>query len=265
MTNLKIYLENAEYRPCWVPEALCETDNRRSWLFLLPFTAVVIAHVVVFAIVLYQRADKEITLASTAPPSSVRINMVTAPQVPPTQIVPPQPLPPVITVEKAERTVAQEIPKAEPPKPTPKPVPKPKPKPIVKSVEPKPTENVKPTDPIAVPSKPTTQAPSENQEKLMDLPSAGAKDVQTVGCRVPAPDYPRQARRLKIEGNVLVTVLINAQGLVQSASVARSSGNEELDEAARRTVMSAACSPYIENGRAIAVRAAQPVSFRLTR
>lgn len=99
----------------------------------------------------------------------------------------------------------------------------------------------------------------------MDLPSAGAKDVQTVGCRVPAPDYPRQARRLKIEGNVLVTVLINAQGLVQSASVARSSGNEELDEAARRTVMSAACSPYIENGRAIAVRAAQPVSFRLTR
>ncbi len=119
----------------------------------------------------------------------------------------------------------------------------------------------------AEPSPPSPPAPqvAEPQQKMLNLPSAGPKDVQTVGCRVPAPEYPRKARRMAWEGSVLIRLVIDSSGKIQSATVARSSGNQDLDEAARKAVMAASCSPYLENGRAISVRAAQPVSFRLNR
>ena len=46
------------------------------------------------------------------------------------------------------------------------------------------------------------------------------------------PPYPSASRRLEEEGRVVVEVLVGADGRVQNASLARSSGYERLDRAA---------------------------------
>jgi protein TonB len=111
----------------------------------------------------------------------------------------------------------------------------------------------------------TRTPPADNIEKTLQLPAAGPKDVNTIGCRVPAPEYPRKAKRLQIEGETLIRLVVNAQGKVAEAEIARSAGNVDLDAAARQAVLGATCTPYIENGHAVAVRALQPVGFHLTR
>ncbi len=256
MTNLNVYLKEGVDPLTWKAEPTLPKEHKCfPYGLLLVAGAVMIAHVGLFALMVTQTSNKEITL-TTAPAASVRVSMVAPPPPPevPPEIIPIPPAPPVLTSEKAERTVALEK-----PKPVDKPKPIPKPKPVPKKVEPTPVVEAKPVEPVPAPPR---EAPV-NSEKMLDMPASGPKDVQTVGCRVPAPDYPRQARRQKIEGNVLVRLQIDSQGQVQTASIARSSGNQDLDEAARKAVMGASCTPYMESGRAIAVRAVQPVSFRL--
>ncbi|XUK66277.1 energy transducer TonB [Pseudomonas yamanorum] len=254
MTNLNIQLKEGVAPLTWKAEPTLPKEHKRFPYDLLLVTGVVlIAHLGLFALLVTQSSNKEITL-TTAAAASVRVSMVAPPPPPPVEIIPIPPAPQVLTSEKAERTVA-----VEKPKPIVKPKPIPKPKPVPK-VEPPPVVQAKPVEPVPAPPR---EAPVSN-EKMLDLPASGPKDVQTVGCRVPAPDYPRQARRQKIEGSVLVRLQIDTKGQVESANIARSSGNQDLDEAARKAVMGASCTPYMENGRAIAVRAVQPVSFRLS-
>lgn len=243
----------------WVAESACVDKKTRLPFHLLPITAaVLLAHLGLFALLVTQTSNREISLTSLAAPASVRVTMVAPPPPPPPEppviVEPLPPTPQVMTAENAERTVALEKPK---PPPKAKSVPKPKPVPV--------TPLPKMTEIAKAEPEPTVPAPKVESEKMLDLPAAGPKDVQTVGCRVPAPEYPRGARRLRLQGNVLVRLVIDTNGAIQTATIARSSGNEELDEAARKAVMAASCAPYIENGRAIAVRAAQPVSFRLDR
>ena len=45
-------------------------------------------------------------------------------------------------------------------------------------------------------------------------------------------NYPRSARRLGIEGKVLIELVINRQGVITSVKIAKSSGHEMLDRAA---------------------------------
>ncbi|MBN2991931.1 energy transducer TonB [Pseudomonas cedrina subsp. fulgida] len=252
MTNLNVHLKEGVDPLTWKAEPTLPKEHKCfPYGLLVVAGAVLIAHVGLFALLVTQASNKEITL-TTAPAASVRVSMVAPPPPPPAEIIPIPPAPQVLTSEKAERTVA-----VEKPKPIVKPKPIPKPKPVPK-VEPPPVVEAKPVEPVPAPPR---EAPVS--EKMLDLPASGPKDVQTVGCRVPAPDYPRQARRQKIEGNVLVRLQVDTQGQVQSANIARSSGNQDLDEAARKAVMGASCTPYMESGRAIAVRAVQPVSFRL--
>ncbi len=256
MTNLNVHLKEGVDPLTWKAEPALPKENKCfPYGLLFVAGAVLIAHVGLFAMLVTQTSNKEITL-TTEPAASVRVSMVAPPPPPPEvppEIIPIPPAPPVLTSEKAERTVALEK-----PKPIEKPKPLPKPKPVPKKVEPTPVVEAKPVEPVPAPPR---EAPVS--EKTLDLPASGPKDVQTVGCRVPAPDYPRQARRQKIEGNVLVRLQIDTKGQVESANIARSSGNQDLDEAARKAVMGASCTPYMESGRAIAVRAVQPVSFRL--
>jgi protein TonB len=58
--------------------------------------------------------------------------------------------------------------------------------------------------------------------------------------RVGNLNYPPEARRRKLVGDLLMTVGINQDGSVESINIRRSSGMPELDQAARRIVMLAA-------------------------
>ncbi|WP_419795361.1 TonB family protein [Pseudomonas palleroniana] len=225
------------------------------------FSFAVLIHVAALALLVTQVSKRELTMDASAPVTSVRVSLVAMPPPPPVVVPPPvveapvAPEPAVLTSESATRTIEQA-----PPKPVIKPEPK-KTQPVAEQrpVEPSPRTETKP-DPNSTQAQAAPVA-----QKLMDLPSAVPKDVPSVGCRVPAPEYPRRARRLHAQGQVLVRLEINPKGLVQRADVVRSSGNEDLDESAVTAVRGAVCNPYIEGGQAISVRAVQTVDFNLSK
>ena len=60
-------------------------------------------------------------------------------------------------------------------------------------------------------------------------------------------DYPRSARRLGLEGTVLVEMVINSKGRILSVKLAQSSGHEVLDQAAIAQVHKIGKVPSIPN------------------
>jgi protein TonB len=78
------------------------------------------------------------------------------------------------------------------------------------------------------------------------------------------PPYPRMARQLGQEGRVILSVEINAGGLVQSVTVLKSSGYKLLDDAAVKTVQGWIFIPAVRNGRPAASKLEIPVLFKLT-
>ncbi len=80
--------------------------------------------------------------------------------------------------------------------------------------------------------------------------------------RVPAPRYPRMARRRGLEGEVLLELTLGADGRLLSVSVMESAGHG-FDEAALEAVRRARFRPAVRNGRPEACRVLLPVHFRL--
>lgn len=117
---------------------------------------------------------------------------------------------------------------------------------------------------------PTTNAP-EASPASPPAPTALAAPVpQTITSgvtylRPPRPDYPAQSRRAGEEGRVVLRVLIDELGHAERIVVQQSSGFARLDDAARDAVQQALFSPHREAGRAVAVYAVVPISFRLER
>lgn len=281
MTSLKIRLGDHSLRSTWNAESRYQTTpetERRYWV--LAAGSVLLVHGLLVVALLMAPPPKKISLMSApAAPASVRVTMLPPPVPEPEPVVtepPPPPQPQVITSDNAERTVAPPPPPApkpapEPPKaqPKPKPVPpkvtKPVPKPIKPQQPTPPAPEVPKEEAVVAPPQAQTTPPAQTVEKTLQPPASGPKDVASVGCRVPAPEYPRKAKRLRVEGETLISLVVSPQGKIEQATIARSSGNTDLDDSARQAVLGATCTPYIEGGRAVAVRAVQPISFRLTR
>ena len=80
----------------------------------------------------------------------------------------------------------------------------------------------------------------------------------------PAPDYPRMALRRGITGTVLLQVLVGIDGRPLEVTVAQSSGNRELDEAARAQVLKRwSFQPATKNGQAVQAIGMVPIEFAL--
>ena len=79
----------------------------------------------------------------------------------------------------------------------------------------------------------------------------------------PKPRYPQLSRRLGEEGQVLLDLLVRADGSVGEISVRRSSGSSRLDQAALDAVRHWRYLPAHRGGEAIAFRYVQPVEFAL--
>jgi len=140
------------------------------------------------------------------------------------------------------------VPKPEPPAPAPPPKPAPvrkvqppaPPKPVaVPSPAPAPeaptgvTTPQPPAPPIAAPVAEAPPAPpAPPAPAKVELPSSSADYL-----RNPPPAYPAMSRRLGEQGQVMVRVLIGADGNAQQAQIARSSGFERLDKAALDAVL----------------------------
>lgn len=243
----------------------------------LTIAAVVLVHMALIgAAITHTTQYRPLDIINPAEQTSVQVTMVEMSEPEP----PPAPqaaieTPALLTAENSDRDVEQHeeapsvpapIAPPAPPKPKPKPTPKveQKPKPVRETARPVPHEKTLPMPNAQVANKAALPATARG-EMLKSAPNATPKMVSTVGCRVPAPDYPRKAKRLREEGAVLIRLAINADGSLGRSEVARSSGYADLDQAAMAAVSGIRCNPYLENGQAIAVMTIQPITFKLPR
>lgn len=78
------------------------------------------------------------------------------------------------------------------------------------------------------------------------------------------PAYPREALRARIQGRVLLEVLVGSDGKPLKVTINESSGNRELDDAARREVLKRwRFHPAMVDGQAIEASGLVAVDFKL--
>jgi protein TonB len=77
------------------------------------------------------------------------------------------------------------------------------------------------------------------------------------------PEYPRLAKQAGLEGTVWVKALVDKEGNVRDAQVAKSCGTQSLDEAAVKAAFKNKFKPGIQNGRPVACWVTYKVDFRL--
>lgn len=87
---------------------------------------------------------------------------------------------------------------------------------------------------------------------------------QVAYVKMPAPRYPRAARQARLQGTVLLWVLIDTEGHPSEVRIHRSSGYAQLDREARDAVMKALFKPLRRNGEALWAQAIVPIDFSLT-
>ena len=87
---------------------------------------------------------------------------------------------------------------------------------------------------------------STRESKYAAYMDAWRSKVERIG-RI---NYPEEARRRKLSGNLILTVVLRHDGTVRDIEVDQSSGNKLLDDAARRIVrLAAPFAPFPENIR----------------
>lgn len=88
--------------------------------------------------------------------------------------------------------------------------------------------------------------------------------VQLQYLSAPAPKYPRNAQMQRIEGTVLLQVLVGINGRPLDVTVSQSSGSRELDEAARIQILKRwSFRPAMKNGQAVQALGLVPIAFNL--
>ncbi|QQE06082.1 energy transducer TonB [Cupriavidus sp. ISTL7] len=190
---------------------------------------------------------RKMTEAVIAPEIIARIIPLEPPRQPAPE--PPKPQPKPETPPKQVKVT----------KPTPQPKPQPKPEP---RIEPTPALPPTPTAVEAPPHRrPARSPPPPEPAPVATGPRAvGIGEIQ---CTPPQPTYPSQSRRMGETGKTVVRLTTDDTGKVVKTAVVSSSGSSRLDQAAIDAVQRMRCKPYVENGRAIAVTAQQPIAFEL--
>ena len=168
---------------------------------------------------------------------------------------PPEPPPSPPQISKPPESEAPDIPAAQPPPPPPE-TSKP-PEREALNIPDAPASNLQAAQPPNLPAAepPPPPAPAPIQARI-DAPPRPLKAIR--------PEYPKASRQRGEEGDVVLVLSINAQGQVVSASVAESSGYQELDAAAIRAANKARFSPAKRGRTAVASEARVTITFRLT-
>jgi protein TonB len=203
-----------------------------------------------------------------------------APEVVPLRVVlssaPPLVTPPPVTIPEHAVPIAKARPepaeKAGPPPETlvrPESPPKPAPKPAIEKITKK-TPQRRPGQPAkASPGKPR---PAAEKTTVLAVPSpTPSTAVVTAESRKveylynPPPDYPPRARRLGLEGEVLIRTRVLPSGESDQLVLKRSSGYALLDEAAMEAVRKWRFRPARRGDKQIISWVEIPVRFRLER
>ena len=106
---------------------------------------------------------------------------------------------------------------------------------------------------------PTKPAPSQSAPKKIDT---GPPDKSVEIIFKPKPDYTEEARKLRVEGEVLVNVLFKASGEISVLDVVHGLGHG-LDEAAVRSAQQIRFKPALRAGQAVDWTATVHIIFQL--
>lgn len=114
--------------------------------------------------------------------------------------------------------------------------------------------------PVATPTGPTAApAPAPGAAAPPAGPVATGPMPRLI--HAPPPDYPRDALRAGISGEVVIRIDVGVDGVPASMEIVRSSRNRSLDRAALQAVRKWRFAPATRNGTPIAVSVQQTVSF----
>jgi periplasmic protein TonB len=114
-----------------------------------------------------------------------------------------------------------------------------------------------PADPVDT-SASETQFPTETSSPI--------PGVRLEYLQAPSPGYPREALRDGVQGTVLLQVLVDVDGRPLDVRIQQSSGNRQLDNAARRQVMEHwKFRPAMKDGHAVQAIGLVPIAFNLDR
>jgi protein TonB len=150
--------------------------------------------------------------------------------------------------------------------------------PIAPVVTPQPIKH----DSVALPTSQATSTvvPSETGSEFVDTSTASddaGPAAESIGTPVgapaavqleyltaPPPKYPRMALQRQIEGTVMLQVLVGTDGRPLQVTISHTSGNRELDEAARNQILNRwSFRPAMKNGQAVQAIGLVPVAFNL--
>lgn len=90
-----------------------------------------------------------------------------------------------------------------------------------------------------------------------------APDLEVAYRTNPPPAYPTVARRLRLEGVVLLKVSLDFKGYPQQVDIKRSSGHNILDESALQAVKNWRFVPAQRGGQAVVAEVEVPLRFTL--
>jgi protein TonB len=216
-------------------------------------TAVIVAGVVAFHVLaiwalqtgLLRRAVEVVV------PIEMLSEMITppAPQVEPA----PQPAP----VEPVKPPVIKKVERKPPAPPKPVAVPDTRPTPTSPNAPTGIVTPQEPAPPVAAPVAPAIASAPPAPPKI-ELPLSSADYLQN-----PRPAYPPLSRRLGEQGQVIVRVMVGADGVPQSAELRKSSGFERLDQAALATALKWRYVPGKRGGVPEAMPVNVPINFVL--
>lgn len=237
---------------------------------------VIIAHVAGLGL-LAQLASRPVLIPelTTISLALIQAEPVLAPVAP----VPPAPAPsvPEPKVEKVESPPPEPpppkpVPAPEPiTKPAPKPIPKPTPKPKL-TQSPSALSQIKPAlEPSPEPSTEPTAAPNPAASAVTAAPARPAAAPAAVTAarfdaaylNNPSPAYPMLSRRLREEGEVMLRVLVAADGQPKRIEVRTGSGSERLDRAAEDAVARWRFVPARRGESAVEAWVLVPIVFKL--
>lgn len=216
----------------------------------------------IFALVLHGAV---IVWVNQTPPPALP---VVPPEIPPMTIEFAQPAPPLVEPPPPE-PIAQPVVEPPPPvedelavkPPPPKPIPKPKPvvkpvpKPVAKPVV-QPPAPPAPPQPVAAPAPAAPPAPPAPKPVTPASASAGY-------LKNPAPQYPSVALRRGWEGTVLLRVHVLSSGKPGEIQIQKSSGREQLDDAALAAVKRWSFVPAKQGDVALNGWVSVPIDFKI--
>lgn len=250
-------MSTASQQRVWMRRATDDLRARR-WRTGTIVILVVLVHAAVYAF-LQHRAGYTVVLPIPAAAQPVTIEFAhpaPTPQVNPVPI--PTPAPPT--------PQPKPVPAAPRPKPQPqkqaesKPVPAPAPKPEASSLEPA-AQSSTPTTAVdsATASRAATASTATTDSQAPLIPATPGK----YAAQNPQPNYPMQARKRRMQGEVILSVQVDAQGAPLDMRVQRSSGYDMLDNAALEAVKRWRFEPAQRGGQPQTSWKTLPLSFRL--